>query len=135
MVKEFWAAFQDPAFMTAMEGGEVGAGEQPPQPVTSAKQLAAPKGKTEVEDGWVQWWKPAGAGLVMVFCITAVELVIRWNRIENVNSILSTGQLIPFVIGLGGLGKILFRWWQLEKERRGKMGEMGNEKRKGKGGA
>lgn len=41
---------------------------------------------------------------------TATELTMRWNRITNVNEVTFAGQLIPFVIGLGGLVRILYVW-------------------------
>ena len=97
-----------------MEGAEAGVDEPPPQePVgQSTKALGASKDRFLEKNP--PWWKPAIAGVVMLLAIIAVELVISWNNIQGVNTILSTGQLIPFVIGIGGLVKICFRWWQLE---------------------
>jgi hypothetical protein len=37
------------------------------------------------------------------------ELVVRWNKVSNVNTIGTTGQLIPFVIGVSGLVEIFYR--------------------------
>ena len=43
----------------------------------------------------------------MTFSILAIELIIRWNSISGVYTIGSTGQVIPFTIGIGGLIKVL----------------------------
>ena len=42
-----------------------------------------------------------------IYAILAIELTIVWNGIGGVYTIQSTGQLIPFVIGLVGLFKVL----------------------------
>lgn len=42
--------------------------------------------------------------------VTATELTIRWNRSAHVNEITSAAQLISFVIGLGGLVRVLHVW-------------------------
>lgn len=49
---------------------------------------------------------PSGALLMF---ITAVELMVRWNHIQGVNSLGSTGQLLPLIIGAGGLGRVVWR--------------------------
>lgn len=38
--------------------------------------------------------------LSIVWFITSIETTIRWNNIQGVHSIDSTGQLIPFIIGV-----------------------------------
>ncbi|KAF8428696.1 hypothetical protein EV426DRAFT_571309 [Tirmania nivea] len=48
------------------------------------------------------------SGTLLIFII-AVELIIRWNKIEKVQSIRSTGQLLPVIIGVGGVGRVLMR--------------------------
>lgn len=35
--------------------------------------------------------------------ILAVELIIKWNHIQGVNQMGSTGQILPFVVAVGGL--------------------------------
>ena len=45
---------------------------------------------------------------IMIFSILAIELIIQWNSISGVYTIRSTGQVIPFIIGIGGLSKVLF---------------------------
>ena len=42
-----------------------------------------------------------------VYTILAVELMIKWNGISGVYTVRTTGQLIPFVIGVIGLFKAL----------------------------
>lgn len=44
----------------------------------------------------------------LTYSILAVELTLKWNDITDVNTIKSTGQLIPFVIGVAGLAKVLY---------------------------
>lgn len=39
--------------------------------------------------------------ILFAYCVTGVELTIRWNRITNVNSVNSVGQYIALVIGIG----------------------------------
>lgn len=41
--------------------------------------------------------------LMGIYCIIGIELTIKWNNISDVYTIASTGQVIPFVIGLLGL--------------------------------
>jgi hypothetical protein len=44
----------------------------------------------------------------MAWVVFAIELTIKWNRIRGVYVVNSTGQLIPFVIGIAGILKTLF---------------------------
>lgn len=39
--------------------------------------------------------------------IINIELILSWNSISGIYSITSTGQLIPFIMGVGGLVKVL----------------------------
>ncbi|CAN9180610.1 unnamed protein product [Alternaria alternata] len=39
--------------------------------------------------------------------ILATELTIAWNKIQGVNDTKSVGQLIPLMIGVGGIGHVL----------------------------
>ena len=48
------------------------------------------------------------ASFTIVWSILAIELTIRWNSITEVNTIKTTGQLIPFVIGIGGLFQVVY---------------------------
>jgi len=40
-------------------------------------------------------------------CILAIELMIRWNHIDGVNTISNVGQAIPFFIGFGSLAIVV----------------------------
>ena len=42
-----------------------------------------------------------------IYTVLAVELTIAWTAIDGVYTIQTTGQLIPFIIGLMGLFKAL----------------------------
>ncbi|KAI5807509.1 hypothetical protein DFH27DRAFT_322488 [Peziza echinospora] len=95
----------------AAGGGGAGAGGEPFAFATGAKELGKSKDKTS--EGHIPRWKPATAFGVMMLFIISVELLISWNDIDGVNTVLSTGQLIPMVIGIAGFLKILFRWWQI----------------------
>ena len=50
-----------------------------------------------------------GMSGVLVFFVITVELMIKWNRIAGVNTVKSTGQLLPLIIGIGGLFRVLHR--------------------------
>ncbi|KAK0385297.1 hypothetical protein NLU13_7773 [Sarocladium strictum] len=45
--------------------------------------------------------------LTIVWFISSIELTIRWNRIRGVDSIQSTGQLIPFIVGITSMAQAL----------------------------
>jgi hypothetical protein len=48
---------------------------------------------------------------ILLVSITALECLISWNGIIQVNDPLSTGQLIPLVTGVGGLIRVLYLMW------------------------
>jgi len=48
----------------------------------------------------------------LILFILAVELTIKWNKIEGVGDIGSTGQLLPLIIGIGGMGRVFTRFIQ-----------------------
>jgi hypothetical protein len=45
---------------------------------------------------------------VLIWSILGIELTIRWNRVTAINDILSTGQLIPFIMGISSLPAALW---------------------------
>lgn len=51
--------------------------------------------------------------ILIVALIVQVELTIAWNNITGLQSITTVGQLIPFIIGVGGLMKVLWGKWYL----------------------
>ena len=40
-----------------------------------------------------------GGAVVMVAFMVLIELQVRWNPLEGVNSVTSTGQIVPLVVG------------------------------------
>ncbi|KAI9854684.1 MAG: hypothetical protein M1824_006636 [Vezdaea acicularis] len=66
----------------------------------------------------------------VVWTILAMELTIIWNGITGVYVLNTTGQLIPFVIGLGGLLKTLYEIFS-EWYRGSKLGVPRSERTKG----
>ena len=45
--------------------------------------------------------------VTIVWFILSIELTIRWNNIQGVNSVDSTGQLIPLIIGCVSASQVL----------------------------
>ena len=45
--------------------------------------------------------------LLVAWFVLAVELSLRWNSVIGIYDIGSTGQLIPFIIGLLGLLRVI----------------------------
>ncbi|KAF8537358.1 hypothetical protein BDD12DRAFT_227983 [Trichophaea hybrida] len=45
-----------------------------------------------------------------ICCILAIELMIRWNHIGEVNSISNVGQAIPFLVGFGSVVTVIIEW-------------------------
>ena len=53
----------------------------------------------------------------------AIELTVSWNDLEDVYSINSTGQLIPFIIGAAVPVRIFYKYlWPNEAEERSRGG-------------
>ena len=51
--------------------------------------------------------------LLIIALIVQVELTIAWNNISGLQSVSTVGQLIPFILGVGGLIKVLWGKWRL----------------------
>jgi hypothetical protein len=47
---------------------------------------------------------------VLSFGVTGIELMLVKNQITDVDSIYSTGQLIPVIVGVGAVFKLLGRF-------------------------
>ena len=45
---------------------------------------------------------------LLVFLIVQVEMTITWNNISGLQRITTLGQIIPFILGVGGLMKVLW---------------------------
>lgn len=50
----------------------------------------------------------AAAFAAIVWFILAVELTLAWNSVSNIYDLGSTGQLIPFIIGVMGLFRVMY---------------------------
>ena len=46
--------------------------------------------------------------------ILSIELSLYWNRIGGMGNASAPGQLIPAIIGIGGLVKVVWVWWSTE---------------------
>jgi hypothetical protein len=56
------------------------------------------------------------AAVMMLFLVLSIEFMIKWNKISGVNSLASVGQLIPLLIGIGGLISVYMEWeWKTSK--------------------
>jgi hypothetical protein len=55
--------------------------------------------------------------IISLYTVLAIELMLHWNKIVDVYTIRSVGQLIPFVIGLVGFLKLFFELKYREKIR------------------
>jgi hypothetical protein len=47
--------------------------------------------------------------MTLIYSVVGIELTLYWNSINGVYTINTTGQLIPFVIGLLGLLRVLYK--------------------------
>ncbi|KAF8242920.1 hypothetical protein K440DRAFT_664457 [Wilcoxina mikolae CBS 423.85] len=56
-------------------------------------------------------YTPALCVFILCVAIAAIECLIMWNQIMDVNEAFSTGQLIPLVTGVGGLVRVLYLMW------------------------
>ena len=48
---------------------------------------------------------------IVVWTIITIELTLKFNNVNGVYEIGSTGQLIPFIIGIVSMGKTLNAIW------------------------
>ena len=74
--------------------------------------------RLDTERAWLY-----GAAMHLFFItalILQVELTIAWNHVTGLNSLSALGQLIPFIIGIGGLIKVF--WGKACEIRRGVSG-------------
>ena len=61
-------------------------------------------------------WEAVQKLIVFMILVIQVELTIVWNHVDGLRSLSSLGQLIPFVLGVGGLLKILWTKWCLVRK-------------------
>ena len=67
------------------------------------------QGLQELTSGKMPKWTPALCIIVLIASVFAIECVIIWNQVRDVSDIFSTGQLIPLVVGVGGLIQVLYK--------------------------
>ncbi|KAL8782989.1 MAG: hypothetical protein Q9213_004946 [Squamulea squamosa] len=58
-------------------------------------------------------WQAVQQLIVFMLLVMQVELTIVWNHVDDLKTLGSLGQLIPFVLGVGGLLKVLWAKWCL----------------------
>jgi len=63
----------------------------------------------EITSGKMPKWTPALCVIILIVSVFAIECVIAWNGVRDVSDIFSTGQLIPLVVGVGGLIQVLYK--------------------------
>jgi len=60
---------------------------------------------------WLGWYYTILDLLIHVIVILQLELTLHWNHVSGLSGLwTSVGQLIPFIIGVGGLGLVITRW-------------------------
>ena len=48
---------------------------------------------------------------MLVVLVVSLELSVQWNHISGMSSFGAVGQLVPAVLGVGGLVKVFWTWW------------------------
>lgn len=61
-------------------------------------------------------WQAAQSLIVFIFLVIQVEMTIVWNHIDGLKTLSSLGQLIPFILGVGGLLNVLWVKWHLARK-------------------
>lgn len=61
-------------------------------------------------------WEAIQSLIVFVFLVIQVELTIVWNHVDGLKTLSSLGQLIPFILGVGGLLKVIWAKWCLVRK-------------------
>ena len=59
---------------------------------------------------WTIVWQALFSLCVVAGLILSIELAVRWNSITEIASVGDVGQLIPAVIGVGGLLRVIWAW-------------------------
>ena len=59
---------------------------------------------------WTFFFQALFSLSVCIGMILSIELAIRWNSISDIETVGQVGQLIPAVIGIGGLVRVLWVW-------------------------
>lgn len=56
-------------------------------------------------------WSACVSLAMCVELVLGIELSIHWNGIRGIGNVGAPGQLIPAIIGIGGLVKVVWVWW------------------------
>jgi hypothetical protein len=56
------------------------------------------------------------SGSIFIYSIVSIKLLLRYNAITEVYTLLSTGQIIPFIIGIASLWKVVWKILMLQVE-------------------
>lgn len=56
-------------------------------------------------------WSACASLAMWVELVLSIELSIHWNRIGGMGNMGAPGQLIPAIIGIGGLVRVVWVWW------------------------
>lgn len=56
-------------------------------------------------------WSACASLAMCVELILSIELSLYWNHVGGMGNVGAPGQLIPAIIGIGGLVKVLWIWW------------------------
>ena len=49
---------------------------------------------------------------IMVISMISIEFTLKWNRLEDIYSINSTGQIIPLMVGIGSMIAVIWKLWR-----------------------
>ncbi|KAI1389040.1 uncharacterized protein F4822DRAFT_267711 [Hypoxylon trugodes] len=74
---------------------------------TESKELPSKKKVPDYEDYWFCFLWNVVVVFAIVWFILSIEFTLLWNNVEGINSIASTGQLIPLVIGCVSTGQVI----------------------------
>ena len=50
--------------------------------------------------------------IIMVISMILIELTLKWNHLEGIYSINSTGQIIPLMVGIGSMIAVIWKLWR-----------------------
>jgi hypothetical protein len=60
---------------------------------------------------------------IHVFMVLQMELTLKWNEVSGLGGLDNVGQLVPFLVGLGGLLLVLGRWREGGKTGEDRLGK------------
>jgi hypothetical protein len=73
--------------------------------------------RPRIRDQLVRYWHMATflcSLIIILWSIIAIEATLGWNAVTEIYIITSTGQLIPFIVGIAGIVRVTFllisRW-------------------------